>query len=206
MRKLVLIMVVTILVSGCQIFKSEQTELEELLQAHYDEKPACILVRHNQRRTDGWHVDSALKTTSLWAHDHFGVLLEAWRKNGLLTRTEAEVETHRKEKLRGWEYRLTDSGRESLRLDDASIGACYGKREVRITGLEIGKDWSGQRAAVAKYEYQITGLPGWAKEPEVVKAIREVGAAVQSQEVPLKSSASYVQLETGWKLLGSLWG
>ncbi len=110
-------------------------------------------------------------------------------------------------------YELTEEGKKYYKENVAHSfaagqlgGLCFGKSEiVEITNFSEPENAGGQRIAKVKYTYKISGLPEWAKRPEVYNAfdqdkmnVQNLKAAVESEKKPIKASAAFILTNKGW--------
>ena len=140
--------------------------------------------------------------------------LNALTTAGLLSH---KVETQEIEEKVGWVnsrvqkktlvksvYSLTEEGQKFYRPADevkkTKGGFCFGKATVNeVTEFTEPADAGGVRSSRVTYTYQISDIPAWAKQPEVLAAIGgRLTGAVEAEKTPAKDMDMLVLTNNGW--------
>lgn len=68
-----------------------------------------------------------------------------------------------------YRYSLTDEGLKYSRLTADSTTFCFGRRVIeKIVSDRQDKDNWGNKVTTIRFNYQVEGMPDWAKDPEIV--------------------------------------
>lgn len=104
-------------------------------------------------------------------------------------------------------FSLTEEGKKYYKpemkrtgLGDNFGGFCFGKPIVReIVEFTEPADLRGARASQVTYTYELSDIPAWAKQPQIVAAIPKLKKDVESEKTPIKTRDILVLTNNGWK-------
>ncbi|MCM5681819.1 hypothetical protein M8A51_20015 [Schlegelella sp. S2-27] len=188
------------LVTGCSDPKAaSEKNFEAAIQSYLDTAyPKCYFNRQ-------------FPTTNEFDIGGSTAVLQAMARAGLLV----EKEASRKE-VPQWgggkkvvvksSFDLTDEGRKfykpdavkTLRGEDIG-GFCFGRATVTaITQFSEPADMFGHRISRVSYTYTVSGLPDWAKAPEMTSVLKALQADAASAAEPVKALDALVLTNTGW--------
>lgn len=103
-------------------------------------------------------------------------------------------------------FDLTDEGRKFYkpdavdRLSSGKMGGfCLGKANVKsISQFSEPGDMFGQHISRVNYTYAVSGFPAWTKTPEILAAINDLKADIESETTPIKRLDAFVLTNNGW--------
>lgn len=199
--RFILITVFATLVSGCSDPKAaNEKNFKAAIQNYLDTAyPKC-------------YVATNFPTTTEYDVDRTTVKLRALVKVGLLSESvgSREIITHfgngGKKSIPTPSFDLTEEGRKFYKADvrgelsNRKIGGfCLGKAIVKnITQFSEPADMFGHRISRVNYTYEVSGLPAWAKSPEIISVIYELKADVESDKTPIKRLDTLLLTNNGW--------
>lgn len=104
-------------------------------------------------------------------------------------------------------FSLTEEGKKYYKpammksgLGDDFGGFCFGKPIVReIVEFTEPADVMGGRVSQVTYTYELSELPAWAKQPQIVAALPKLKKDVESEKTPIKTRDILVLTNNGWK-------
>jgi hypothetical protein len=120
---------------------------------------------------------------------------------GLLIREYVEMKQPRASSIVINKYNLSDKGHSSWTPDAKhpdSGNFCFGHFNVTAIDKAIPNDPSDPTQYTVNYEYEVEGIPGWARTPESMRAFSKVAAdtSIQSATAALVKST-----DGGWAVV-----
>jgi hypothetical protein len=120
---------------------------------------------------------------------------------GLLIREYVEMKQSRASSIQINKYNLSDKGHSSWTPDPNhpdSGNFCFGHFNVTAIDKATPNDPSNPTQYTVSYQYEIEGIPGWARTPESMRAFRKIAAdtSIQSATAALVKST-----DGGWAVV-----
>lgn len=105
-----------------------------------------------------------------------------------------------------YRYELTPEGQKFYKagkntgpIVGSNRGFCFGRATVdKIENFTVPSDAMGNKMAKVVFTYSVSGIPDWAKNPELVKYSSQLQRDLASNEKPVKNSGTYLLTDKGW--------
>jgi hypothetical protein len=177
-------------VSGCDKSKPDTTNFKTAINNYYSAKPSCVW-------QSAFKFPAQADTNNDLQTKGFDALTDA----GLLTRTAQEKKRFLIGSKQVNDYDVSDKGRTQWTPDQSQPGYgnfCYGHREVTsIDNVTMGTNQNGANTATVNYQYDLTGVPDWAKSQETQSAFSNVQADLST---PKAATTTLVQTQDNWQV------
>ena len=175
---------------GCTKSKPDTANFKTAIDNYYAAHPSCI-----------WQSPVKFPAQADAGSDTQTKGFDALTDAGLLTRTPQEKKRFLLGSKQVNDYDISDKGRSEWTADPAQPGYgnfCYGHRDAtRIDNYSLSKNANGGNTAVVNYDYDLTGVPDWAKSQETQSAFPNLQADLST---PRSATTTLVQTKNNWQV------
>jgi len=126
---------------------------------------------------------------------------DALTNAGLLIREYVEMKQSRASSIQTNKYSLSDKGHSSWTPDPNhpdSGNFCFGRLNVTAIDKATPNDPSNPTQYNVNYQYEIEGIPGWARTPESMRAFPKIAADTSIQSA---TTALVKSIDGGWAVV-----
>lgn len=185
--------VLALMAAGCGPQKPDTSIVKSVIETHYSTHPECLWVTPVQFPAT-LHANNSMLASP--GHTlRYDVLTNA----GLLSRTEQPAKRGVPHSEPMDVYALSPQGRTAWTPDPSQPGYgnfCFGHREVTSVNNLTMRKQSGVVTASVSYQYDLAGVPDWAKSSQIEMAFPNVRGALAG---PRNAQADLIKNGNGWE-------
>ncbi|MCF7554045.1 hypothetical protein [Pseudomonas petrae] len=200
--KIAILAIAVAFIAGCSDPKKASEEnFEKAAQAYLDTQyPKCFVLIAFPVQTEDF--DMSGRSKLLHALAGVGIVKETELSRKEIPKSlfsEARIDI-------SYSYDLTEEGRKYYRdgvqklMNGNTVGGlCVGKAKiVKIDQFSEPGEMMGQKISRVTYSYQVTDLPNWAHDQNLLASARDLSTAVAGEKLPIRETRAMILTNNGW--------